>query len=814
MRTNTFKKLTIACSFLIVSLCTFASERFVSFDKGDLLIAQKGHTVKVYVDPSDNIAVRKAVNNLLTDIENVSGAEALLVNSPDEARIVVGTINDSKAIREMVKEKSIDIKQLKNKTEKYISTVINNQLIIAGSDRRGAVYGVYELSSQMGVSPWYYWMDTPIKHHEKVFALKGVYTDGEPAVRYRGIFLNDEAPCLTTWVKNTFGTGYGGHDFYEKVFELVLRLKGNYIWPAMWGWAFYANDPENSRVADEMGIMVGTSHHEPMSRSQQEWKNRAKWDYTKSKSVLDDFWRGGVERNKNTEDIITIGMRGDGDEAMSEERNTKLLEDIVANQRKIISEVRGKKANQVPQLWALYKEVLDYYDDGMRVPDDVTILLCDDNWGNIRRVPTAKERNRKGGWGLYYHVDYVGAPRNSKLLNVTPTQNMWEQLTLAYDYGLDRLWILNVGDLKPMEYPIQLFMDMAWNPREFTAKNITDHTLRFCNEQFGTEQGTEAARILNLIGKYNGRCTPELLTARTYDLASGEWLDIVSQYRTLESEALRQFITLPEESRDAYRQLILFPVQLMTNLHEMYYAQAQNHRKGADMDIWAERCRQYFERDSVLMAEYNNDIAGGKWNGMMIQKHIGYFSWNDNFPKDRLPKLFTTANTPVEPASLLKSAKQNQINIEAEHFVEKNAPEGTEWTVIPHMGKWLSAVALMPYTASVDGAWLRYEFTTPSKADSISLKIITKSTLDFLNKGGLRYSVSIDGGEPIVVNFNANLNEKPENIYSIYYPTVANRIVEKSVSLPLKTTANGHHTITYAPLDPAIVLERLVIDAK
>ena len=213
---------------------------------------------------------------------------------------------------------------------------------------------------------------------------KGVYTDGEPAVRYRGIFLNDEAPCLTTWVKNTFGTEYGNHEFYAKVFELILRLKGNLLWPAMWGWAFYADDELNSKTADEMGVIIGTSHHEPMARNHQEWaRNRdkyGKWNYNTNQEVLDKFFKEGIERRQGTEDIVTIGMRGDGDEAMSEESDVALLEKIIRNQRQIISDVTKQRADKTPQMWALYKEVMDYYDKGMKVPDDVTILLCDDNW--------------------------------------------------------------------------------------------------------------------------------------------------------------------------------------------------------------------------------------------------------------------------------------------------------------------------------------------------------------------------------------------------------------------------------------------------
>ena len=354
----------------------------------------------------------------------------------------------------------------------------------------------------MGVSPWYWWADVPVMKQANVYIKPGQYSDGEPAVTYRGIFLNDEAPCLTRWVKHTYGTNYGDHRFYARVCELILRLKGNFLWPAMWSWAFYADDPQNSKTASEMGVIIGTSHHEPMARNHQEWSRKRKeygaWDYTTNQKVIDQFFREGIERMQGTEDIVTIGMRGDGDAAMSKSTNVKLLENVVKNQRKIIEEVTKRPAKETPQVWALYKEVLDYYDKGMRVPDDVIMLLCDDNWGNVCRLPNAKERKHPGGWGMYYHVDYVGAPRNSKWLNVTPIQNMWEQLQLTYDYGVEKLWILNVGDLKPMEYPITLFMDMAWNPKQFNVSNLLDHPRRFCAQQFGEDQADEAMRILNL----------------------------------------------------------------------------------------------------------------------------------------------------------------------------------------------------------------------------------------------------------------------------------------------------------------------------
>ena len=811
-------------SFLTISflmaIAVSAADKFVVFQPSADAISLNNSGI--VFDSREHSCVQLAIANLKQDFERVTGKKGL---NGDATTIIIGTVGTNKQIDQWVK-KGI-LRDLKGKTEKYIIKTIDGQLVIAGSDKRGTVFGIYELSKQMGVSPWYYWADVPVVKRENIYVLPGEYTDGEPNVCYRGIFLNDEAPCLTSWVKNTFGTNYGDHRFYEKVFELILRLKGNFLWPAMWGWAFYADDPENLKTADAMGVIIGTSHHEPMARNHQEYARNRKewgaWNYQKNKENLDRFFREGIERMNGTDDIVTIGMRGDGDEAMSEDADTKLLQTIVENQRKIIKQVTGKPANKTPQVWALYKEVLDYYDKGMRVPDDVLILLCDDNWGNLRRVPNAQERKHPGGWGLYYHVDYVGAPRSSKWLNVTPTQNMWEQLTLAADNGLDRMWILNVGDLKPMEYPITMFMDMAWNPREFSANNITDHTLRFCTELFGKDQAPEAARILNLCCKYAGRSTAEMLDATTYNVETGEWRQVADDYMRLETEALRQYITLKPEYRDAYQQIILFPVQAMGNIHQMYYAQAMNLKLAAennpDANLWALKVREAFVRDSLLCAAYNHDIAGGKWNGMMTQKHIGYRSWNDNFPADRMPKVKTVAEG---NGGYVFEAQNGYVAIEAEHYFEAKADGKAQWTVILDMGRTRSAMTLMPYTEPAYGS-LTYKFALKERLrvgdqgsgmrpDSVKVHIVVKSTLDYLNKGGLTYKVSLDGSEPQSINFNSRLNEDKENIYSVFYPTVARRVVESVVTLPIDVS-KGSHLLTLIPDDPAILFEKIVIDA-
>ena len=801
---------------LLMALTMSAAEQFVVFQPSADVLSLKD--ASIFFDANEHSCVQRAIANLQQDFWRVTSKAALSGVSGDSGKpgnILIGTVGVNKQIDQWVKKG--ELRDLKGKTEKYIIKTIGDQLVIAGSDKRGTVYGIYELSQQIGVSPWYYWADVPVEKHDAIYIIKGEYTDGEPSVRYRGLFLNDEAPCLTTWVKNTFGTDYGDHRFYEKVFELILRLKGNFLWPAMWGWAFYADDPENTKVADEMGVIIGTSHHEPMARNHQEYARRRQewgaWNYQTNKENLDRFFREGIERMKGTDDIVTIGMRGDGDEAMSENADTKLLENIIDNQRRIIKEVTGRPAEKTTQVWALYKEVQDYYDAGLRVPDDVMILISDDNWGDIRRVPTAAERSRKGGWGIYYHVDYVGAPRNTKWLNVTQTQQMFEQLSLAYDFGIQRMWILNVGDLKPMEYPIQLFMDMAWNPKEYTVQTVTDHTLRFFQSVLSGTVAEEAASIYNRNCQYMARVTPEMLDARTYNIKTGEWRQVADDYQRLELRALRLYDQIPAEARDFYRQLILFPVQAMANLYDMYYAQAMNQylaaSKNPDANLWADKVKQCFRRDSLLCAAYNTDIAGGKWNGMMIQKHIGYRSWNDNFRADMLPR--TTSVDEGSAGGYTFEAKDGYVAMEAEHYYSATASEGTEWTVYPYYGRTRSAVALSPYTSAVGNAALTYQFALPTESSKVKVHVVTKSTLDFLDTGGFEYTVSLDGGEPQVVNFNKTLVDRQPYMYSEYYPAVASRVVEKVVELPV--TSREVHSLTIQPKHPGIVFEKIVVDA-
>ena len=441
---------------------------------GRFALAAAGRVAALVVDPSDEPAVRRAAGDLAADLERVTGVAGRVQDAPDRAGgdvVIIGTVGKSPLIDRLVRAGKLDISALQGRWETFQLQVVEQPLpgvaralVIAGSDRRGTIYGIYDLSAAIGVTPWYWWADVPVSRQSALYVLPGVHSKGEPRVKYRGFFINDEAPALSGWVHEKFG-GFNSK-FYAHVFELLLRLKGNYLWPAMWGNAFYDDDVANRDLAQSYGVVIGTSHHEPMLRAHDEWRRYGQggaWNYEKNGAALREFWRAGIERMGDTEAIVTVGMRGDGDEPMSEGRNIALLEQIVADQRGIIADVKGRPAADVPQVWALYKEVQDYYDHGMRVPDDVTLLFADDNWGNIRRLPAAGAP-RQGGYGIYYHFDYVGGPRNYKWINTNQIERVWEQMHLAYAHGVDRIWIVNVGDIKPMEFPLDFFLDYAWNP--------------------------------------------------------------------------------------------------------------------------------------------------------------------------------------------------------------------------------------------------------------------------------------------------------------------------------------------------------------
>lgn len=808
------KHLSTLLPLLILAASLFGQEQFV-FTEGEASwfpLATSGQPASVLADEADHKGVLRAVRNLKDDLRRVTG-HAPAAGSP--YAVIVGTAGKSAAIDRLVKEGKIAGGELSGKREKYLISVVQNPaegvaaaLVVAGSDRRGTIFGAYELSRQIGVSPWYWWADVPTAQHENLLVKPGVYTDGEPAVRYRGVFINDEAPAFQGWCNEKFG-GVNAK-MYEHMFELILRLKGNFLWPAMWGNAFYDDDSLSGALADEMGVVVGTSHHEPMGRAHDEWRRYGKgaWDYEKNPAALREFWRGGMERMKNFESVVTVGMRGDGDEPMSESANIALLQRIVKAQRNVIAKVTGRKAEEQPQAWALYKEVQDYYDRGMRVPDDVTLLLCDDNWGNLRKLPDPSAPKRRGGYGMYYHFDYVGGPRNYKWLNVTQNERTYEQMSLAYRHGVDRIWVVNVGDLKPMELPISFFLDLAWNPDRFNPQNLAHWTEAWARQQFGERYAKEIAQMLNLYTKYNSRVTPELLDDKTFSLDSyNEFEAVLKDYKDLALDALRMYNLLPAAYRDAFDELVLFPVNAMCNLYEMYYALAMNKKYAAACDMranaYAHKVKECFARDSILTLHYNHDIAGGKWAHQMDQQRIGYTSWN-NPPVNIPPKVEYVYRR--EPAEKRFIESDGYVSIEAHHFARAKAGGEIRWEIIPNLGRTGSAVTTFPQAAYPQPdapVYLEYDLQTTFPGGEAEVQLLLAPTLNFNANRGLRYALSIDGGEEVTVNFNGHYRGELGKWQG-------ERIIKAATKM--KIGGAGSHTLRIRVLEPGIVLQKILLN--
>jgi len=649
-----FNKKIAAVSLLLFAATIAHAQNVVSFthQPGDFSIVSKGHPATIYTDRNDYWLVQQVSRWLQADVAAVTGAQpdtSHQVNQLPDGAILIGTIGHSAPIDQLIAEKKLDVSQVAGKWETFRIQVVSsgqkNILVIAGSDKRGAAFGALELSEQMGVSPWYWWADVPVRQRKEVYIAKGAHLFGPPSVKYRGIFINDEAPAFSGWTKEKFNGV--NHLVYEKIFELLLRMKANYLWPAMWGNAFNDDDTLNPVMADRYGIVMGTSHHEPMLRAQQEWKRYGNniWNYETNAPALRAFWTTGIEHMRNHESIVTIGMRGDGDKPMTQGSNVELLEKIVADQRKILADVTGKDPSATPQLWALYKEVQDYYDKGMRVPPDVTLLLCDDNWGNVRRLPSLADKKRPGGYGIYYHFDYVGGPRNYKWLNTNSIPRTWEQMHLAYQYGVDRIWIVNVGDLKPMELPISFFLDYAWDTHKWNAGNIGSYTTQWAARQFGEKESAAIGHILSAYTQINARRKPELLSPDTYSLVNyNEANRAVEEYAALNKQAAAIGARLPAGYHDAFYELVQHPVEACSNLNAMYVAAAKNKwyaAQGRSMtNELADSVKQYFKKDEEISQYYNTQLAGGKWDHMMDQTHIGYTYWQQP-PNNTMPAVKT-----------------------------------------------------------------------------------------------------------------------------------------------------------------------------
>ncbi|KAM5350748.1 hypothetical protein ACJ41O_007253 [Fusarium nematophilum] len=625
-------------------------ERFVGFttsNNPDLVGAP------IILDEADFAGVKIAAQNLSQDfarvtkkepspVDIVGGSGNVANSASSKVAIIVGCIESSPLLQRLEKEGNADFSAVRGKWESFITLIVDNPggsydkaLVIAGSDKRGAIFGIYTLSEQIGVSPWYWWADVPSKFHPAIYASPKTTIHGEPSIKYRGIFLNDEAPALTGWVLEKFGK-YNS-EFYKKVFELLLRLKANFMWPAMWpgypnpGANFFLDDPDNQRVADEYGIVMSTSHHEPMQRLTNEWvleNGDGNWRWDTNKEKMTDFFYEGARRAKGCESYFTIGMRGEYDRRIKASDPAAAISDAIKTQRRIISDVYGRE-DKIPQLLALYRDIEQLYDTGrIDVPDDVTLLFQDDNNGTIRRLPTKKEAARKGGSGLYYHFEYVGLPRSYKWTNSVSLGKAWHQLRHAYNRNVRQVWLFNVGDLKPLETPITWAMSMAWNINKFAAESLGDFLREAAARDFGTPLSREIGGIYHDYSRLVSLRKHESIEPDTFSLLHYDEADnVLRRWKKLLDEAESAYSRLTEEQKPAGYQLILHPVKssyvfvalrVMQALNQLYARQRRNTANAT-----AQKALNLFDADFDIQLEYHA-LLGGKWNHMLRQTHLGY----------------------------------------------------------------------------------------------------------------------------------------------------------------------------------------------
>lgn len=848
MKTASIFLWVLVSSFPITILaCETPATLCDTFFTGSFKLIDKSRPAPVVIDATADPAIQRVAQSFALDLKRVSGKKTRVRVNPKKLKkpvVVLGELGNSSLIDQLVKEQKLNVDSIRGRWEAYQIAVVpnpwpgvDNALVVAGSDRRGVIFGTYALSEQLGVSPWHWFADVPVQKRTNAYVVSGSYSN-QPTVRYRGLFINDEDPALSGWAIKQFG-GVNAH-MYEHVFELILRLKGNYIWPAMWSKAFHVDDPRNTSLADAMGIVVGTSHHEPMTRAHAEWHKSldaphigGAWNYTTNAQNLRAFWRGGIQRmmskgdNVGYESLLTVGMRGDGDEPMSEGTAIQLLEQVVADQRKIIEEETGKPASKTPQVWALYKEVQDYYDKGMNVPDDITLLFADDNWGQIRRLPSLNQ-NRQGGFGVYYHFDYVGAPRNYKWLNTTQIEKVWQQMDLAHERGANNIWIVNVGDIKPMEFPLDFFLDMAWNPAQMTPKALERYPVRWAKQQFGETYADAIGDLLTRYSKYAARRKPELIDENSFaigeatnnSLTPGPFYDLVETWKVLEQDMLSVKAKLPQTHHSAYFQLVEYPIAALSNLYQMYFATAWNRRLALHHDARANTFlvqeEKAYARDAALTQQYHQ-LNDGKWDGMINQVHMNYKIWNTP-TQQTMPSVVRVKGGRNKIDAVFERAPQdgnNAIEIAAIEYTKSIAANGIAWTAIPQLGRANGAMVTLPQgrppSTQEDGIRLEYLLKIERPGD-LRVDLHLSPTLDTLNKGGIQIGVSLNNQAVSVLNSHliptAGAVEVTEQQH--WVDAVINN--QHRISTVIKNVAPGKHTLKIWRLDDNIVLEKIVVN--
>ncbi|OXA75192.1 Glycosyl hydrolase family 67 N-terminus [Flavobacterium aquidurense] len=799
----------LAFIFAISTLTSYSQDK----NSVDFLIADKNQTATIYIDKNTDALILWAINDLADDVKEITGKRPEIIqnNTISKNGIYIGEASSS------LFQSQKNRKEFANQGEKFSIQKEQENLLVMGSDVRGTVYAIFEIAERLGISPWKWWADVhPIKKEKLALQLPRKGIIASPSVQYRGVFLNDEDWALQPWAAKTFEpeTGDIGPKTYEKIFQLLLRLKANTIWPAMHpSTKGFFTLPGNKEMAQKYHIVIGSSHAEPMLRNNvDEWKPEiyGEYNYFTNKTQVDKYWQDRLDEIKKSqnETIMTLGMRGVHDSKMEGAKDLAasidMVEKIILNQRKMLSNTFKKPLSAIPQAFVPYKEVLELYDNGLKVPDDITLVWPDDNYGYIRRLSNEKEQKRAGGSGVYYHISYWGRPHDYLWLSTTQPGLIWYEMNKAYENGAKKMWIVNVGDIKPAEYDTELFLDLAWNINSIKSDGLKAYSNDWAAREFSPKISVEVSTIfdeyyrLAFLRKpeYMGWSQTEPTTPiKLSDFSVDEIWSRIKAYKTLIEKVDSLTSSIPEERKDAWFQLVVYPVKgaAYMNFKFLYWnlearTSDENEKKKYD-SLSAEA----YQKIKDLTDFYNAKLSSGKWNHMMSLQ-----------PRN-LPVFDSIKKNTFSTESAKTSSKQ--IVIQANQFVSKKETREYQWKTINGLGYSDNAITLFPlkqHYFKTEKPFVCYEFEIENTGEyEIEVHLLPTHSNNFDHEIG----VQIDGN--VTQFFKTNTKDRDT--------TWKENVLRNSAIIKVSASnlQKGKHTIKVEVNQTGIVLDYITVkDSK
>jgi hypothetical protein len=793
-------------------------------------LAEHNGAASILIDSNDYAAVRLAAGFLADDVQRVTGRRPAVETKPGAAlAVIAGTLGHSVWIDRLAasgKLRSLD--RVKGHWEATLWQLVekpmpgvDRALVIVGSDRRGTAYGLLRISETIGVSPWYWWADAPVAHRDGVAVKLTAELVDEPKVKYRGIFINDEDWGLFPWAKNTFDPQFGniGPKTYEKVFELMLRLRLNYIWPAMHAVTTeFQSVPENAALADRYGIVTGSSHCEPMLYNNVHWdeKKLGLWNYSLNRDTIHSYWENMAKSHGQIEAVWTLGIRGIHDRGMETPPDDltgkiALVDQVIKDQRELLQHYVTADWGPVTQAFVPYKEVLPIYDGGLHVPDDVTIMWVDDNFGYIRRLSTPEERSRPGGAGVYWHLSYYGGPHSYTWINTTAPALMWEELHKAWDNQARKIWVINVGDIKPMEIGIDYFSRLAWSPETFPMAEQAKSLSEFAARNFGAAQAQPVAQLLMDFYRLGTVRKPELMNrAWAMSLTPEEAAELEREYLALQRREQQIAAAIPAAARDSYTETVAFPARVLAAAGLIFLAD-RKVQTGVDSGMNNQEMARLRDRLTREVDNFNNRIAGGKWKhmmpGMVTNADLASWSSQVRWPWGE-PGAAAQPSNPDHAGIQPPAGQRWRDAARADRATTGGA---AHWAPVPGLGPSGRAMLLMPQSSTsqwqpgdAQAPALEYEFRSSGGGAEAFVDFLP--TFRIYPGAKLRVAISVDRQTPKLLEVPGSSGTENEN------GPVRSAAVEDNYArlrVPLESLAAGEHVLTIRAVDAGVAIDRV-----